>query len=205
VYWAALQGALSQAFGVGLGRPFAPELASLSAAGLVLLAPAPSLTGFGIKRFKYAMKAISKFKLFPQKIGKKNLPANVAFAGQALHCQLAGSDLDAQFQFALGFLLISNESTSYEEALYFTLLSPNFTILDTLEMSHAYAPGSLRNLRITENDALEFTFFGGDNWRLSIFESPQRWPLKQLQPGVTRRWRRLLQKGYLSLTRLDLE
>ena len=102
--------------------------------------------------------------------------------------------MDAQFQFALGFLLISNESTSYEEALHFTLLSPNFTILDTLEMSHAYAPGSLHNLRITENDALEFTFFGGDNWRL-----------KQLQLGVARCWRRLLQKGYLSLTRLDLE
>ena len=151
------------------------------------------------------MKAISKFELFPQKIGKKNLPANVAFAGKALHCQLAGSDLDAQFQFALGFLLISNESTSYEEALHFTLLSPNFTILDTLEMSHAYAPGSLHNLRITENDALEFTFFGGDNWRLTILKSPRRWPLKQLQPGVARCWRRLLQKGYLSLTRLDLE
>ena len=150
------------------------------------------------------MKSISKFELLPQRRDDITLPPNVVFDGKLMDCELAGSYLDAQFQCSLGFLLISNEDSPYEEGLHITLLSPNLDVIDALEITHAYAPGSIRNLQIVGENSLEFTFFGGDNWRLTILASPQRWSLNQLTPGVGHRWKRLLKKGYLNLRRLDL-
>ena len=151
------------------------------------------------------MESISKFELLPRRRSDKPLSSNVVFAGKPVHCKLAGSCLDAQYQCTLGFLLMSNEDTPYEEGLHITLLSPSLDVLDTIEISHAYAPGSIRNLRIVGKNSLEFTFFGGDNWRLTILTSPQRWSFNQLKPGVAHRWKRLLWKGHLSLRRLDSE
>ena len=125
------------------------------------------------------------------------------FDGKLLRCGLAGLYLDAQYRCSLGFLLLSNEDTPYEESLHITLLSPDFDVLDTLEISYSYASGTVRNLKVAGENSLEFSFFGGDKWRLTILESPQRWSVNQLTSGVTHRWKRLFWKGYLNLRRLD--
>lgn len=130
-------------------------------------------------------------------------PSALTYRGKPAPVEIAGSVLDAQYRCSPGFLLISNEDSPYEEGLHITLLSPGLAVLDRLEMSHAYAPGLLRDLRIAGEDALEFSFFGGDSWRLTVLANPRRWSPGQLTPGVAQRWRRLLRKGYLDLRRLD--
>ena len=149
------------------------------------------------------MEPIDDFELVPERTDDSALPSKLMFAGKPVPGAFAGTHLDAQYRCSLGFLLISNEDSPYEEALHITLLSPGLEVLDTLEMSHPYAPGLVRDLRIAGEDSLEFTFFGGDNWRLTVLASPRRWSLDQLTPGVAHRWRRLLRKGNLSLRRLD--
>lgn len=149
------------------------------------------------------MESIAEFELLPRRRDDRPLSSNVVFAGKPVLCELAGSRLDAQYRCSIGFLLIANEDTPYEEALHITLLSHDLDVLDTLEMSHPYAPGSIRDLRIVGENSLEFIFFGGDNWRLTVLASPRRWSLNQLTPGVAHRWRRLVWKGNLSLIRSD--
>jgi len=150
------------------------------------------------------MESITEFELLPQQEKDGRLFSKVLFAGKLIPYEISGICLAAQYRCSMGFLLITDEDTPYEEGLHITLLSRELGVLDTVELSHSYTPGSIRNLRIVDENVLEFTFFGGDNWRLTVLSSPQRWSLSQLTPGVVHRWRRLINKGNLSLLRMDL-
>ncbi len=149
------------------------------------------------------MESISKFKLHPQKEAGDINQSKLFFLDKPVCCEVAGSYLEAQYQCSLGFLLMTTEDVLYEEALHITLLSVDLKVLDTVELSHSYAPGLVRDLHIINRNTLDFTFFGNDCWRLTVFDSPKRWPAKQLIAGIADCWKRLLNKGYLGLQRLD--
>lgn len=129
------------------------------------------------------------------------IESDVIHAGNTVGCKVAGSHLEGQFICQHGFLVLATEDTPYEESLHIHLLSRDFVLIDSVELSHGYTSGLYKLLQHTE-DSLEFSFFGGDVWKLSVFDHPQRWSFDQMEAGVRNSWRRMVTKHYLNLNRI---
>ncbi|MGC2656651.1 MAG: hypothetical protein WA324_01645 [Bryobacteraceae bacterium] len=114
--------------------------------------------------------------------------------------EIPGVDLAAQYACAAGALLLTTEDTPYEEALHCVLLNGNVDMLDDVELSNRMTPGTLSAVRIEEEDALVFSFFGGDLWRLTVFKEPVRKLLTRT--GVHYPHSSLFGKHYLDLRRV---
>lgn len=97
-----------------------------------------------------------------------------------------GSSLEAQYRIDSRYLLLLTENCPYEEGLHIYLLDNAHRVLDGLELSVPYAPGTLKNLRALDN-ALTFSFFGEDHWRLDVLKVPT-WNLREAWGGpITRK------------------
>jgi hypothetical protein len=64
-----------------------------------------------------------------------------------------------------------------------------------------YAPGTLRDVSLMADDKIEFSFFGGDRWRLTILQPPRRVMDTTTIALVRRPPTRLLSKHYLRVER----
>lgn len=117
-------------------------------------------------------------------------------------CVVAGLELEGQYKLGNRFLLLATENSPYEEALHVTLLGANLDVIDTLSLSHHDSPGLVRDLEITENNSIQFSFFGDDLWLLTILDQPERWAWNQISTGVIHGYSRLFKKGYLNMRRI---
>jgi hypothetical protein len=122
--------------------------------------------------------------------------AQVARAGTTW--TVDGSVLEGAWSFGAELLIATTDNIPYEEGLRFSLLSPDGSVVDEVELSHMYATGSFTLLG-TEGATLRFRFFGGTDWLLRVCESPRvRVPFLGDPRGVGRPWgfsKRLLVEG----------
>jgi hypothetical protein len=105
--------------------------------------------------------------------------SRVVAGGAATATVIEGVVLEAQFRSTQGFLLLTSDDTPFEEVLHVRLLDAQFRVLDGVDLGQAYHPGLLRNLRVSGDAELCFSFFGDDCWLLRV--EPQarvRWGLR---------------------------
>jgi hypothetical protein len=105
--------------------------------------------------------------------------SRVVAGGAATATVVEGVVLEAQFRSEQGFLLLTSDDTPFEEALHVRLLDAQYRLLDGVDLGQAYHPGLLRNLRVSGDAELCFSFFGDDSWLLRV--EPQarlRWGLR---------------------------
>jgi len=133
---------------------------------------------------------------------KGTLLSNLLAEGRPTGIRVPGLVLEAQYRFGEEYLLFTTDDAPFEEALHIILLSPVYSAVDRLELGHPFAAGILRDLRPTASDTLQFSFFGGDLWALTLAVSP-RWLRPREAPiGVKGRLRRVLARRRLVLVRL---
>jgi hypothetical protein len=109
-----------------------------------------------------------------------------------------GVALEAQFAFEHGYLIFASDDNPYEEILHIHLFDPSYRLLDSVCLGRPYCSGLLRDVAVG-NNCVEFSFFGGDRWRLIVRSKPRSafflWPLS---PDRLHRW---LRARYLELDR----
>ena len=81
---------------------------------------------------------------------------------------LDGVTLEAQFKCEKGYLLLLTHDCPYEECLHVYRLAHDLSILDHRKLGAIYTPAILADVVITAPDSLEFSFFGGDLWRVTL-------------------------------------
>jgi len=157
-----------------------------------LSAPPPALT------------PLRSFFLAPVPGGENVTPrSKLLFDGAATGTTVPGVVLEAQYGCDPLYLLLTTENIPYEEALHILLLDQRFRVLDHLELSHAFAPGTLTDVEQGGDGRLRFSLFGGDRWELEVLPAPRRLRLDEAPTGVRGRMRRLLAPRRLAITRLQ--
>jgi hypothetical protein len=113
-----------------------------------------------------------------------------------------GHVLEAQYCIPSGYLLVTSEGNPFEEGLHIYLLGPEFRILDRIALSAIYHSGIFGDVAISEEKCFEFTFFGGDRWRLTIRDTPKIHWVPKIGTSVRypSGW---LRRHYLQLDRLQ--
>jgi hypothetical protein len=157
-----------------------------------LSAPPPDLT------------PLQSFFLAPVPVGENETPrSKVLLDGTPTSTTVPGVVLEAQYRYGEGYLLLTTENIPYEEALHILLLDQHFRVLDHLELSHAFAPGTLTDLEPAGDGRLHFSLFGGDRWELTVLPASRRLRLDEAPTGVRGRIRRLLAPRWLAIVRLQ--
>jgi hypothetical protein len=121
--------------------------------------------------------------------------------GTATGKRVRGVQLVAQYAYGDRFLLLVDEDCPYEGYLYALLLGPHLDAIEQRELGVPYAAGFVTNLRVSATDALEFSFFGSDRWRLRVLSIPRLMWVDWNRPP-TRQWHRLLSKRWLALDQI---
>jgi hypothetical protein len=114
---------------------------------------------------------------------------------------MPGTQLVAQYAYGDRFLLLLDEDCPYEGHLYALLLGPALEVVEQRELGVPYAAGFVTNLRVAAADALEFSFFGSDRWRLAVLSIPKLTWVDWNRPS-TRQWRKLLARRWLALDQI---
>jgi hypothetical protein len=112
-----------------------------------------------------------------------------------------GEVIEAQYLCAAGFLIVTSYDVPYEEELYFSLrANTSFKLLDEMMLGSPYTPGTFSQPVVSEPDALLFSFFGADQWRLQVLARPRKVYVKNWF-GPARYTRRLPAMHFLQLRR----
>jgi hypothetical protein len=110
--------------------------------------------------------------------------------------------IEAQYCCSAGLLIITSYDVPFEEELCFSLRAKSsFKLLDEMTLGLPYTPGTFDKPVVSEPEALLFSFFGGDRWRLEVFARP-RMILTENWFGAARYSRRLPGIHFLRLKRL---
>jgi hypothetical protein len=115
---------------------------------------------------------------------------------------ITGEVIEAQYRCSAGFLIITSYDVPYEEDLCFSLrANTSFKLLDEMMLGSPYTPGTFSKPVVSESDALLFSFFGGDQWKLQVLARPRIiWAKNRFGAGRYSRW--LPGLHFLQLTRL---
>jgi hypothetical protein len=117
--------------------------------------------------------------------------------------RVEGLVLEGQYRCGPGFLVVTSDDSPFEEGLHFYLLDRSHGRLDDVSLGRMYHPGIYRDVVVApDRDVLEFTFFGGDRWRLSVAAQPTRSWLPRPFSAVTRS-RAWTTPRHLDLRRID--
>jgi hypothetical protein len=148
------------------------------------------------------MSPIGDFRLEPVAGGGPQAgQSRLWYRGHPTPLLVAGSVLERQFQCGPGCLLLTTDNSPFEEVLHVYLIGPGPAILDQLDLGQMYTPAVLSDVAVQGRDALTFSFFGGDRWRLRVWPGPRyTWPSGPFA-SVQRPWRFLLRPHFLELTR----
>lgn len=83
-----------------------------------------------------------------------------------------GQWLEGQFALPDATLLFVIDDALLEDALVIYLLDHTPRILDRVELRRMYTAGTLARVRSCGERCIEFSFFGGDRWRLEVLRRP---------------------------------
>ena len=117
--------------------------------------------------------------------------------------RVEGLVLEGQYRCGPGYLVVTSDDSPFEEGLHFYLFDRTYAPLDDVSLGRMYQPGIYRDVVMaSDREAVEFTFFGGDRWRLSIADRPTRTWLPRPFSALTRT-RSWVTPRQLDLRRLD--
>jgi hypothetical protein len=82
--------------------------------------------------------------------------------------------LEAQYSCSAGYLIIASCDVPYEEELNISLRAKvSYNLLDEMMLGLPYKPGILSEVVVSAPNILQFSFFGGDQWTLEVFDRPR--------------------------------
>lgn len=113
---------------------------------------------------------------------------------------LDGVILEAQFAFGTERLVLITHDCIFEEQLDILLFDDHFQVVDQISLGVMYAAGIVDEID-ARGDAVEFGFFGGDRWRVTVLAEPLRMAAL-LTAGARRPVRRWWRKNRLRIARL---
>jgi hypothetical protein len=151
------------------------------------------------------MQEISKFTLQPLLAENDESDAThskLLFESKLTDLELEGISLDAQYQYESKYLLFVSHNSPFADTLHIYLLNESFIKIDewaisALSESEWYM---LRNLKITDNNQIQFSFFGDDSWILTVLKEPQMtFPKLALLSSYWKPLRFAFAPGYLQL------
>jgi hypothetical protein len=94
---------------------------------------------------------------------------------------LEGAILENQFECNVGYILFLTHDCPFEEGLSIYLLGHQYDILDRYELSGPYSTGWIHGVVIREPDSVDFSFYGDDQWELTMLPGPK---LKIMLPFI---------------------
>jgi hypothetical protein len=97
--------------------------------------------------------------------------SELLWQGEPTAIRLDGVILEQQLRVAGGYLLFLTEDSPFEEALHIYFLDDDKRVVDGLELSAPYASGLLRDVAVDGDDAVSFSFFGDDRWRVEVHKA----------------------------------
>lgn len=151
------------------------------------------------------MQEINNFTLQPLIAGKDESDvthSRLLFGNKLTDLELEGISLDAQYQYENKYLLFVSHNSPFADTLHIYLLDESFSKVDewaisSLSESEWYM---LRNLEVTDENKLQFSFFGDDSWVLTVLEKPQMtFPRLALLSSYWKPLRFAFAPGYLQL------
>jgi hypothetical protein len=98
--------------------------------------------------------------------------SELLWEGQPTALRVDGVTLEHQIELRAGHLLFLTEDSPYEEGLHIYLLNHEKRAVDGLELTAPYASGLLRDVMSEPDEAVSFSFFGDDRWRIAINDKP---------------------------------
>jgi hypothetical protein len=145
--------------------------------------------------------SVTRFSLVPEQLPSP-VRSELTLDGAPTGRRVPGIQLLAQYSFGDRFLLLLDEDCPYEGYLYILLLGPSLATIEQRELGLVWgAPGFVADLGVDAPNALEFTFFGNDRWRLAVLAAPRLiWADWNRPP--TRQWRKLLARRWLALDQI---
>jgi hypothetical protein len=102
------------------------------------------------------------------------------------------------------FLILTSDDCPYEECLHITLLDDSTEFVDLLDIGFQYGPGVLDNIVPISDDTLEFDFYSGVTYRLSIDTSGTRFNFVSSLPEVSYH-HSILRKRFLRMAKIKNE
>jgi len=96
-----------------------------------------------------------------------------------------------------------------EESLRMAYISESMALLDQIQITSLYSAGSLDNLAVIDDCAIEFSFFSDERWRLTVHRIPKLvvtlpWGLSKNTRGVLSSVSDTVRRRHLELRRLVL-
>ena len=79
-----------------------------------------------------------------------------------------GEVLEAQFEVADGFLIVTTDADPFEACLHFNFFSRDFEKVDGLLLGMPYQTGTFHVVSIERSDELQFSYFGDEVWKLEV-------------------------------------
>lgn len=127
---------------------------------------------------KLVMEEIKKFTLQVLPAEKDELhPAHskLLFEEKLTRLELEGVSLDAQYQYQDKYLLFLTHDSPFADTLHIYLISESYEKIDEWAISCLRESEwfMLRNLKITKDNQIRFSFYGDDSWLLTVLEKPQ--------------------------------
>ena len=145
------------------------------------------------------MAPVSLFSLTP--LGHERAGSRLLVGGSAIGI-VRGTTIEAQYSCSPGFIIIASWDIPYEEELNISLRAKgSFKLLDEIWLGLPYTSGVFDRVQVCASNALQFSFFGEDRWRLDVLERPRTIWLKNYF-GAMRYARRLPGKHFLQLRRV---
>ena len=117
------------------------------------------------------MQPIAEFSLKP--IAGPLAQSALLWRGDPVRLVVDGLELEQQFGLETGYLLLLTENCPYEEGLHIYLLDADRRMRDAIALGAPYAPALLHTIQSHEPAALTFSFFGNDQWRLTVRAMPR--------------------------------
>ena len=82
--------------------------------------------------------------------------------------------IEAQYSCSAGFLIIASCDVPYEEELNISLRAKaSYKLLDEMMLGLPYKPGIFSGIVASGPNMLQFSFFGGDQWTVEVFDRPR--------------------------------
>jgi hypothetical protein len=113
--------------------------------------------------------------------------SQLLWEGQPTAIRVDGVTLEHQVQLPSGYLLFLTEDRPYEERLHIYLLDRDRHVVDGLELAAPYASGILSHVMPDGDDAVSFSFFGDDRWRVEVKNTPLGFLAGRVSAPVTRK------------------
>ena len=107
------------------------------------------------------------FRLMPAPV-ESDPRSQLVEADGTLIAEVRGRVLEAVFRLAKGILVLSSDGNPYEEELHVYLFSTDKCAIDNVSLGQTYSSGIVKDLRVSGENCLEFSFFGSETWRLTV-------------------------------------